>query len=478
MKAQANSYSKRQQQQPETVSDGSQSIVSIEIGKLSPHPLLNSIYLHDPALSLAGSMNSMGQLAPILVERVRDGYQVLSGSRRLQAGLELGWPTLQAVVRTPVDDHQRLWWILESNQQRSKTFSQRMREADLMEVLIKAEARSRSLANLSGGPKLRVFYGSECLNSDTPVTQTYPLQNEPDSDSKIIRSKGPRRSDTQIAKAIGLGGKDLYRQARAVWKASLENDARALSAVKELDNGTKTIFAAFKDLRRRDHLSTDFRPTPYDVWHFKHDRAYGTKYPGSIPASIVANTLHYYTEPGQLVVDPMAGGGTTLDVCLSMNRRCMALDLAPSRPEILTWNVGDRSLPESANDCDLIFLDPPYHSMLRSSYATGSVSDHSLADWKLVIERIFRHCHSALRPGGHLAVLIANQTEKDLPPGWGYVDHAFDILSCLIKIGFLPQRRISCPMDGAYRPDQIQQSRLNRRMLGQVRDLIIVRKSI
>ena len=458
----------------------SQSIVPIDIEKLAPHPLLKTLYGQDPSDNLASSLKAIGQISPLLVEKLDQGFQVLSGNRRLIAARELGWKSLQAIVCKPSDDHQRQWWILESNHQRSKTFSQKMREADLMELLVKEEARTRSLANLSVGPKLRVFDGSECLNSDTPNEVDVDRLTDQSSTQTSQPSKKsfPRRSDTQIAKAIGLGGKDLYRQARTVWKAAQADDARALSSVKELDAGGKTVFAAFKDLRRRDHLATDFKPTPYDVWLFKHDRAYGTRYPGSIPAGIVANTLHYFTEPGDLVVDPMAGGGTTLDVAASLNRRCLGFDLSPSRPEINLWNIAREPLPESANGCDLIFLDPPYHSMLRSSYAEGSVSDHNQNDWKLVFERIFDHTKTALRPGGCLAVLIANQTEKDIPDGWGYVDHAFDLLQILIKQGFLPQRRITCPMEGTYRPDQIQKSRLNKRLLGQVRDLIVVRKPV
>jgi len=35
---------------------------------------------------------------------------------------------------------------------------------------------------------------------------------------------------------------------------------------------------------------------------------------GAIPGQIVENVLYYYTEPFQVVVDPMAGGGTTIDL--------------------------------------------------------------------------------------------------------------------------------------------------------------------
>ena len=168
---------------------------------------------------------------------------------------------------------------------------------------------------------------SECRDSDDRGSQA--------GDVARLEPGGQRgRIDTMIARRLGLGGKDLYRQARAVWRMAQKGDARARSGVAQLDAGTKTIHAAYKDLRRRDRFTADFRPTPYDVWPFRHDRAFGIPHPGSIPPAIVAHALHYFTPPGGLVVDPMAGGGTTLDVCQSMGRRCLAYDLEPTRPEI------------------------------------------------------------------------------------------------------------------------------------------------
>jgi ParB family chromosome partitioning protein len=46
----------------------------------------------------------------------------------------------------------------------------------------------------------------------------------------------------------------------------------------------------------------------------------------------------------------------------------------------------------------------------------------------------------------------------------------------MIVAGFLPQRRVSCPMDGAYLPQHVRRARADGRMLGQVRDLIVMRK--
>ena len=67
---------------------------------------------------------------------------------------------------------------------------------------------------------------------------------------------------------------------------------------------------------------------------------------------------------------------------------------------------------------------------------------------------------------------------KDLPAGHGYIDHAFLGYNAMIGAGFLPERRISCPMDGAYLPQDVRRARLDGRLLGQVRDLIVARKPL
>ncbi|MHC5540685.1 DNA methyltransferase, partial [Singulisphaera rosea] len=277
------------------------------------------------------------------------------------------------------------------------------------------------------------------------------------------------------AKALGLGGKDLYRQARAVWKTAQGGDPRAVSGVAQLDAGTKSVYAAYKDLRRRNRFAAGFRPTPYDVWAFKHDRAFGIPHPGSIPPGIVAHTLHYYTSPEALVVDPMAGGGTTLDVCQSMGRRCLAYDLSSVRPDIVEHDV-KTGFPLETRGCDLIFCDPPYHTMLARRYGREGVDTEPLAAWIESLNQLARGAFDVLRPGGYFALLLANQTEKDLPAGFGYLDHAFYGYQALVAAGFLPERRISCPMDGAYLPQHVRRARSEGRMLGQVRDLVIVRK--
>ena len=48
------------------------------------------------------------------------------------------------------------------------------------------------------------------------------------------------------------------------------------------------------------------------LWNFGScDPRFGFQFPGRIPGQIVLNTLHYFTGPDDLIVDPSGGSGTT-----------------------------------------------------------------------------------------------------------------------------------------------------------------------
>src|ERR1700676_2527862 len=59
----------------------------------------------------------------------------------------------------------------------------------------------------------------------------------------------------------------------------------------------------------------------FDVWSFASGGA-ESSYFGRMPPAVVENLLWAFTEPGDIVVDPFAGGGTTIDVGKAMGRRC------------------------------------------------------------------------------------------------------------------------------------------------------------
>ena len=82
-------------------------------------------------------------------------------------------------------------------------------------------------------------------------------------------------------------------------------------------------------------------------------------HPGRIPGDLVAHVLYFFTEQGDLVIDPMVGGGTTLDVCLAMGRRCYGYDIDTrhNRPDVIQHDL-TQGWPERTKDADTGILGP------------------------------------------------------------------------------------------------------------------------
>jgi DNA modification methylase len=136
------------------------------------------------------------------------------------------------------------------------------------------------------------------------------------------------------------------------------------------------------------------------------------KYPGVTPAFIIWNLIQRYTEPGDLVLDPMAGSGTTLDVCKEEGRRCICYDIAPIRPDIIQND--SRKIPLEDNSVDMIFVDSPYGDNIRYNDhpdCIGKISSETNTFYE-ELEKVIRECHRVLKPGKVIGWLIGDQWVK------------------------------------------------------------------
>jgi len=136
------------------------------------------------------------------------------------------------------------------------------------------------------------------------------------------------------------------------------------------------------------------------------------KYPGVTPAFIIYNMVKRYTKPGDLILDPMAGSGTTLDVCKEEGRKCIAYDISPTRPDIIQNDA--RNIPLQDNSIDMIFIDSPYGDNVRYNdhpLDIGKISSESETFYD-ELEKVMAECHRILKPGKILGWLIGDQWVK------------------------------------------------------------------
>jgi DNA modification methylase len=164
-------------------------------------------------------------------------------------------------------------------------------------------------------------------------------------------------------------------------------------------------------------------------------------YRGNWSPYIPRNLILRYTAPGDLVLDQMAGSGTTLVECKLLGRRAVAVDINPDAvmvarnrldfyyapldadyvaPEIKTY-VGDaRSLDLiESESIDLIATHPPYASIIPYSHnREGDLSSvHNIAEFSEEMRRVAEEGMRVLKPGKHCAVLIGDtQRSKHFVP--------------------------------------------------------------
>lgn len=139
-------------------------------------------------------------------------------------------------------------------------------------------------------------------------------------------------------------------------------------------------------------------------------------YVGATPSWILWQLLQRYTHPGDLVVDPMCGSGTTLDVARDLDRRALGYDLNPQRDDI--FRADARRLPLENEVADFVFIDPPYSTHVDYSddpacigklAAGGEDGGRAYYD---AMTRVIEEIDRILRPDRCMALYVSDSYSK------------------------------------------------------------------
>lgn len=142
--------------------------------------------------------------------------------------------------------------------------------------------------------------------------------------------------------------------------------------------------------------------------------------------ALAESVILHTTDPGDLVLDPFAGYGTTVAVAIRLGRRAIGIELVEAHLEIARARLrgGGRLIQGDARHLvslvdepvDLVLTSPPY--MPSADHAenplTGyATTDGNYATYLAELGRVFAQVAALLRPGGQAVVNVADVVAVD-----------------------------------------------------------------
>ncbi len=167
------------------------------------------------------------------------------------------------------------------------------------------------------------------------------------------------------------------------------------------------------------------------------------KHPALFPRQLVRRLLAIFSMPGDLVLDPFMGSGSTLLEAGSMKRRGLGLDISREYLELFRSRQGKnregekfvsvfhddaRNLAGYAADSsvDLCLTSPPYWNILKQKrsadkkdlrhYGEDQLDLGNIAGYEMFLDElqeIFSAVYQALKPGKYCIVVVMDIRKKN-----------------------------------------------------------------
>jgi len=222
----------------------------------------------------------------------------------------------------------------------------------------------------------------------------------------------------------------------------------------------KTIFSwkHYKDPNVIEMEPKDFKPQRTTVWSFPERGNWASHTPhyrGNWSPYVARNVIELYSEPGENILDPMVGGGTTPVECMLMGRNSISVDINPAAIQITNDRlnmplnmknvknesqhkvfIGDVRRLNKIDDgsIDLIATHPPYANIIK--YGPKHDGDLSLIndygiffkEFSKAIDEFWR----VLKPGKYCAILIGDTHNRG-----HFVPISHRMMLSFLKRGFI-----------------------------------------
>ena len=166
-------------------------------------------------------------------------------------------------------------------------------------------------------------------------------------------------------------------------------------------------------------------------------------HPATFPAELAEDYIRFFTKPGQRVLDPFLGAGTTMEVAEDMDRLSAGIELEPSFAEFAATRTSypitvGNSLEKIHNaeifpdeSFDYVFTSPPYWNTLHKSRGGNKDTRHKkrqdrgeslvysdsaedlgniddVDEYLKQLVSLFEGIHRVLKPNRYMTIIIQN----------------------------------------------------------------------
>ena len=256
-----------------------------------------------------------------------------------------------------------------------------------------------------------------------------------------------------------------------------EADNREFDEPEQEDSNGLGVYQIDKRLLiKANHMDEHFKPPIYNIWK-QQDKSSTLTHFGNSEITWLDNLLYLYTKPFDVVVDPFAGSGSTIDLCKTRLRRYLVSDRKPIdiRDDIRTHDIKDGVLsPPTWKDVKLVYLDPPYWKQAENQYSQDKedLGNMSLDDFNTNLSCLIKQYAEKIkraRTAAFIALIIQ-------PTQWKADDKQFtDHIADMIKLVKLPiHMRFSAPYESQQcTPQMVNWAKENKKCLVLTREIIV-----
>jgi len=171
------------------------------------------------------------------------------------------------------------------------------------------------------------------------------------------------------------------------------------------------------------------------------------QHPAKYPEELVMEFVKFFTNEGEVVLDPFMGVGSTMIGCQNLNRRSVGIELNPEFARVIKEAINEDFSTLYEGDCrekleyidddsiDFIMTSPPYWNILKKKRGHSDSQHNQRAEKDLPLyysddnkdlgniddydefldelNRIFLQCNRKLKSGKYMTVVIQNFRNDD-----------------------------------------------------------------